>query len=55
MELRSANGRAATKEKDWHVGLELKGGVDWTVSFGNQPQEAGKALGIQEIKGKGAQ
>lgn len=55
VESRTANGRAVIMEKDGHVGLELKGGLDRTVSLGNQPQEAGRALGMQGIEGKAAQ
>lgn len=31
VEFRTVNDRAVIKEKDRHVGLELKGGLDWTV------------------------
>lgn len=36
VELCTAHGRVVIKEKDGCVGLELKGGLDWTVSLENQ-------------------
>lgn len=35
LELWTARGRVVVKEKDECVGLELRGGLDWTVSLEN--------------------
>ena len=45
VELCTAHGRVVIKEKDGCVGLELKGGLDWTVSSENQLQG-----GLQSIR-----
>ena len=51
-----ANERVVIKEKDGYVRPPLKGGLDWTISLGNQPPGGRKALGMHyEIEEKGAQ